>query len=198
MTIRALERSTLILNKNWQPVNVATVARAIVLLWNDQAKVVDPADFQLYDWSDWSCLRPGNDEPFIQAVGLRIRIPEVCTLTTYGGIPDARVAFSRRNVFKRDHYTCQYCGSQPGSEELTIDHVLPRGQGGISTWENCVLACLSCNKYKGNRTPVAAGLKLKKRPARPTWKPLYASAPVRMSSWSKFLSEAYWSVPLEE
>ena len=65
-----MQRPTLVLNRNWQPVNVATVARALVLLWNESARVVDPADYQLYTWADWSKLRPRDGEPFIQAVRL--------------------------------------------------------------------------------------------------------------------------------
>ena len=75
-------------------------------------------------------------------------MPEVITLTGYERLPSAAVAFSRRNIYKRDHYTCQYCGVRPGTEELTIDHVVPRAQGGESRWDNCVLACLACNKAR--------------------------------------------------
>jgi hypothetical protein len=63
-----LQRPTLVLNRNWQPINVATVARALIMLWNDSAKIVDPVDYQLYDWSDWSRMVPDRDEPFIQSV----------------------------------------------------------------------------------------------------------------------------------
>ncbi len=104
----------------------------------------------------------------------KLRVPEVIALTDYDRLPMAAVTFSRRNIFKRDHYTCQYCGAQPGSEELTIDHVVPRSQGGVSTWENCVLACMACNKRKADRTPEQARMRLRKKPVRPAWKPLYA------------------------
>ena len=123
---KVLQRPTLILNRNWQPVNVATVARALVLLWNESARVVDPADYQLYTWEDWAKLRPGDGEDHIQAVRFKLRVPEVVALTDYDRLPVTHVTFSRRNIFKRDHYACQYCGAQPGSEELTIDHVVPR------------------------------------------------------------------------
>ena len=129
---------------------------------------------------------------------MRLRVPEVVTLTDYDRLPAAAVSFSRRNIFKRDHYTCQYCGVQPGGEELTIDHVVPRAQGGTSTWTNCVLACVACNKRKADRTPDQAGMRLRKQPIRPNWKPLYASPSVRIASWSNFVSEAYWNVTLEE
>ncbi len=156
MTTRTLQRPALVLNRNWQPVNVATVARALVLLWNEAARVVDPRDFQLYTWADWSRLRPADGDDFIQCVRSTLRVPEVIVLAEYNRLPTAAVAFSRRNIHKRDHWTCQYCGRQPGGAELTIDHVVPRSQGGVSTWENCVLACIDCNKRKADRTPQQA------------------------------------------
>jgi 5-methylcytosine-specific restriction endonuclease McrA len=198
MISSVLARPTLVLNRNWQPVNVATVARALVMLWNETARVVDPTDFQLYTWEDWAGLVPRSGELFVQAVSTRLRVPEVISLTTYDRMPAASVSFSRRNIFKRDRYACQYCGVQPGSEELTIDHVVPRSQGGVSSWENCVLACLRCNKRKANHTPEQAGMHLRHRPFRPIWKPLYAGHHLRIASWSRFLSEAYWSVELEK
>ena len=198
MVAKVLQRPTLVLNRNWQPVNVATVARALVLLWNESARVVEPADYQTYTWEDWSKLRPHDGERFIQAVRIRLRVPEVVTLTEYDRLPTAAVTFSRRNIFKRDHFTCQYCGVQPGSEELTLDHVVPRSQGGESRWDNCVLACLACNKRKADQTPAQAGMRLKHKPVRPTWNPLYSLREVRIESWSKFVSEAYWNVALEK
>jgi 5-methylcytosine-specific restriction endonuclease McrA len=197
MAAKMLQRPTLILNRNWQPVNVATVARALVLLWNEAARVVDPDTYQLFTWADWSKIAPRDGDAFIQAVRLRLRVPEVIVLAEYERLPNAAVSFSRRNVFKRDHWTCQYCGVQPGGEELTIDHVVPRSQGGTSTWDNCVLSCIDCNKRKADRTPGQAGIKLRKAPVRPTWKPLYARHTMRIESWSKFISETYWNVPLE-
>jgi len=146
MTTRALQRPTLVLNRNWQPVNVATVAHALVLLWNETARVVDPADYQTYTWEDWSELRPRDGERFIQAVRFRLRVPEVVTLTGYDRLPQAAVTFSRHNIFKRDRFTCQYCGAKPGTY----------AQRGSAAHE------------------------------------------VRIESWSKFVSEAYWNVALEK
>ena len=197
MVAKVLEQPTLVLNRNWQPVNVATVSRALVLLWNESALAIDPHDYQTYGWSDWARLTPNEGEPSIQAIRQRLRVPEVVTLTGYDQLPVGAVSFSRRNIFKRDRYTCQYCGVQPGSEELTIDHVLPRSHGGTSTWENCVLACVGCNKRKADRTPHGAGMRLRTEPTRPRWKPLYATHYPRVASWSKFISEAYWNVELE-
>jgi hypothetical protein len=93
MVANVLQRPTLVLNRNWQPVNVATVARALVLLWNEAARVVDPADYQTYTWEDWSRLRPHDGERFIQAVRFRLRVPEVVTLSEYDRLPSAAVTF---------------------------------------------------------------------------------------------------------
>ena len=174
MITKVLQRPTLVLNRNWQPVNVATVARALVLLWNESARVVDPADYQLYTWEDWSKLRPRDGERFIQAVRFRLRVPEVVTLTGYDRLPAARVTFSRRNMFKRDHYTCQYCGAQPGSEELTLDHVVPRRRaasraGRTACWRAWPA---TSGRPTARRSRPACGCSTK--PVRPTWKPLYA------------------------
>ena len=97
-----LNRPTLVLNRNWQPVQVATVARALVKVWNDSARVVDPADYRQYTWEDWAKLMPKDDELFIQTPHSRLRVPEVVTLVHYDRQPVSVVTFSRRNVFKRD------------------------------------------------------------------------------------------------
>ena len=196
MTTKIIERPTLVLNRNWQPVGVAPVARALVMVWNDSAQVVGVDDFRLFSWADWAKLVPGEDEPYVQAVRFRLRVPEVIPLRHYDRVPTSVVTFSRRNLFKRDRFTCQYCGAQPGTEELTIDHLLPRSRGGTTSWENCVLACVTCNKRKADRTPELARMTLRKRPARPAWKPIYADHGMKIASWTKFLSEAYWNVEL--
>jgi 5-methylcytosine-specific restriction endonuclease McrA len=198
MVSQVLQRPTLVLNRSWQPVNVATVARALVLVWSDTARVVDPQDYQLYEWEDWSQLVPDDDQPFIQAVSQRIRVPEIITLNSFNRIPATTVAFSRRNIFKRDRMTCQYCGCRPRSEELTIDHVVPRSQGGKSTWENCVLACVKCNHTKADRTPERANMKLRTPAKHPSWNPIYSQHATRFKSWAKFISDAYWDVELED
>lgn len=198
MVTAVLNRPTLVLNRNWQPVGVATVARSLVKVWNETARIVDPDDYRQYSWSDWLQLIPADDEVVIRTRSNRFRVPEVIVLTSYDRLPSNAVTFSRRNIYKRDHYTCQYCHAQLHSEDLTIDHVLPRSRGGTSTWENCVLACLDCNRRKADRTPTEAHMPLRKAPVRPMWRPLYARQDVRIESWSKFLSEAYWTIELDE
>jgi 5-methylcytosine-specific restriction endonuclease McrA len=198
MLTQVLSRPTLVLNRNWQPVNIASVARALTLVWNEAARVVDPESYQLYDWEDWARLAPEGDQPFVRTVSLRLRVPEVIALITFDRLPQSVVTFSRRNIFKRDRYTCQYCGHQPQPDDLTIDHVVPRSQGGQSTWENCVLACMKCNHKKADRTPGQAGLRLRKIPHRPEWNPVYSQHAARVESWTKFVSQAYWDVELNK
>jgi 5-methylcytosine-specific restriction endonuclease McrA len=189
MAVKVLELPTLVLNRHWQPIHVTTVVRALVLLWNDTARVVEPDEFRLCTWDDWAALAPRDGAPCIRGGRLRLRVPEVVSLTRYDRLPAAAVTFSRRNVAKRDHYTCQYCGAQPGGESITIDHILARSQGGTSSWSNCVAACEGCNARKADRTPEQAGLRLRKRPARPDWKPLYAAQGASAASWTRFLSQ---------
>lgn len=184
-----LNRPTLVLNRHWQPVGVAPVARALVMIWNDVALVVEPTHFTVHNWADWAELTPRSDEACIRAARVRIRVPEVVTLRRYERLPSNAVTFSRRNVAKRDHHTCQYCGVQPGWDAITIDHVIPRAQGGASSWTNCVAACVPCNARKADRTPEQAGMVLRKSPARPDWKPLYATHGLRLECWSSFLNE---------
>ncbi len=164
-----------------------------MLLWNEVGLRRGPqGDFQLYTWEDWDELRPRDGEDHIQAVRFKLRVPEVVALSEYDRLPVAHVTFSRRNIFKRDHYACQYCGAQPGSEELTDQRSRSASgaQGGVSNWENCVLACMACNKRKADRTPEQGRMGVRKKPVRPAWKPLYADHSMRMESWSKFISAA--------
>ena len=145
MTRNVLELPTLVLNRNWQPVHVTTVVRALVMLWNETAKAVEPDEYRLYDWAAWSELAPLNGSPCVRSAHRSFRVPEVICLAHYDRLPGSAVTFSRRNVAKRDHHTCQYCGAQPGAEAITIDHVVPRSQGGVSSWTNCVASCVGCN-----------------------------------------------------
>jgi len=188
MSKGVLDLPTLVLNRQWQPVHVTTVARSLILLWNDAARVVDPEEYRLFAWSDWALRQPADGEPCIRSARLRLPVPEIITLAHYERLPNTAVTFSRRNVAKRDHYTCQYCGAQPGAESMTIDHVLPRSQGGASSWTNCVAACERCNARKGDRTPDQAGMRLRHRPVRPEWKPFYAAQGACIESWARFLT----------
>ena len=192
-----LTRPTLVLNKSWQPVHVQAVANAICKIWLGSARVVDPHDYSQYTWDDWICLEPKGDDHFINLVGTKIRVPEVITLVDYNKVPNATVAFSRKNLFTRDNWTCQYCGKKPGSKELSVDHINPRSLGGKSNFLNCVAACVRCNHRKADRTLKQARMKLRNVPKTPRWGPTFHCGIV-LDSWEKFIDEMYWNVPLEE
>jgi 5-methylcytosine-specific restriction endonuclease McrA len=187
MTRNVLDLPTLVLNRDWQPVNVTTVVRALVMLWNETAKAVEPDEYRLYDWADWSELPPRDGRPCVRSAHRSLRAPEVICLARYDRPPGAVVPFSRRNVARRDHYTCQYCGAQPGVRAITIDHVVPRSQGGASSWTNCVAACIKCNVRKADRTLEQAGMRPRRRPVRPDWKPAYATHDFRGEHWARFV-----------
>jgi 5-methylcytosine-specific restriction endonuclease McrA len=180
----ALDQRALVLNRSWVAIDTTTVRKALVWMYRGLARAVTPENYQTHDFA---------------SISLRIRVPEIIILALYNEVPRKEVVFSRRNLYKRDRFTCQYCGTQPGSEELTIDHILPRAAGGKSNWENCVLACVDCNRRKANRTPVQAHMQLKRAPARPPWTPfLSLKLGVRRQSWERFVSERYWDIALEE
>jgi 5-methylcytosine-specific restriction endonuclease McrA len=182
-----LQRPTLVLNRNWRPIHVASVVRSLVLLWNEAARVVEPDEYRLYGWDEWAALEPREGDAVLRTTRGPLRAPEVICLMRYDRLPSMAVTFSRRNVAKRDHLTCQYCGAQPGWESITVDHVIPRSQGGATNWLNCVAACLDCNGKKADRTPEKAGMRLRKSPTRPEWKPLFSARSAGVASWDRFL-----------
>jgi 5-methylcytosine-specific restriction endonuclease McrA len=196
-----LDRPALVLNRGWTPIQVTSVREAISLVAKGSALIIEPETYETHDlgtWNDVSRAKARFESETIRSTRLAIVPPEVILLKTYPGLGERSVVFSRKNIFKRDRYTCQYCGAQPGPEELTIEHVLPRSKGGVSSWENCVLACVDCNKRKADRTPEQAGLKLRTVPRKPSWRTLSHVPPrERRESWEQFLSRAYWEVELE-
>jgi len=200
---KVLERPVLVLNKHWHPLRVTTVQDAIGLVAKGHALIIDASDnfatHELLSWNDVSKAKKAFGEGMIRSCRLSLVPPEVIMVTTYEKQGERSVVFSRRNLFKRDRYTCMYCGSQPSNhEDLTVDHVVPRAKGGKSTWENTVLACFECNKRKADRTPEQAGMKLRKVPRKPNWKTLVQVPPKnRCESWDHFLSRAYWDTELE-
>ena len=196
-----LERPALVLNRAWTPIQVTSAREAISLVAKGAALIIEPDTYQTHDlrtWNDVSRAKARLEGETIRSTKLAILPPEVILLKVYPGIGERSVVFSRKNIFKRDRHTCQYCGAQPGPDALTIEHILPRSKGGLSTWENCVLACVPCNKKKADRTPEQAGMKLRSRPKKPSWKTLAHVPPRdRRESWEQFLSRAYWEVELE-
>lgn len=163
--------SVLVLNATYEPLNIVSVRRAILLLLKEKAEIVEAA------------------EAYLRAERTSLRVPLVIRLVTYVAIPRRlTLPVTRRTVLARDHYTCQYCGHQPGKSHLTLDHIQPRSRGGLTTWENVVTACGSCNRRKGNRTPVEAGLRLLSDPSRPRYVALVLLDDARQNAvWEKYL-----------
>jgi 5-methylcytosine-specific restriction endonuclease McrA len=188
-----------VLNKSWVAIDTTPVADALRLLARGAAKAIVPETYEIHGFDSWAGLSAAPDEPHVKTVRLRIPVPEVIVLTKYSGVPVRSIHFTRRNLFRRDRNTCQYCGVRPGTAELTIDHVTPRSRGGKSSWENCVLACVKCNRRKADRAAHEVGMRLRKTPVPPRWVPTLGIPIARVrQSWEKFVSERYWDVPLEE
>ncbi len=138
----------LVLNATYEPINVCTVRRAIVLLLKEKAELLERARWALHSENTTHAR------------------PVVIRLVTYVHVPrDAhRRKITRRAVFARDSWTCQYCGSR---SNLTVDHVIPRSKGGSSSWENIVASCAPCNRRKGDRLPRQAGMHPRRTPRTP-------------------------------
>jgi 5-methylcytosine-specific restriction endonuclease McrA len=204
----ALEASVLVLNKLYMAVHIISVRRAICLLCKDAAEVVslEEGQFATYDFSTWRELSEyraryfrQEDDDWIRTVNSEIQVPRVIRLMAYEKLPKQTVKFNRRNIFARDNNQCQYCGKKYPTSELSLDHVIPRSQGGHNTWDNIVCACVGCNVRKGGRTPKQAGLTLIRKPEKPKRSPLLNLKLThrKYQSWRTFLDNAYWSVELK-
>jgi 5-methylcytosine-specific restriction endonuclease McrA len=193
-----LDERALVLNRSWVPIGTTTVRDAISMVFRQTAHIILPDDFTVHDFDSWASLSVAEEEPCIRTVCLRIKIPEVLLLTRYDAFPVRTIPFSRRNIYRRDQYRCQYCGRRKDPTELSVDHITSRSHGGTSTWLNCVLACLPCNRRKGNRTLEEAGMRLIRPPKEPRWSPTL-TVPVarRKVSWQSFISDHYWNVELD-
>ncbi|MEM7233237.1 MAG: HNH endonuclease [Planctomycetota bacterium] len=161
-----LSEPTLVLNKSWLPVHVCSARRALVLLYKDMARAMGE-NFVLHDFASWLGAEVSDQHAYVTTVSRRIRLPEVVVLKSCDRFVQPRVAFSRRNLFRRDQHTCQYCGKKCSTEELSIDHIVPRSRGGPGSWTNCVAACRRCNERKANRTIQQVGMKLLNTPREP-------------------------------
>lgn len=189
----------LVLNRSWLAIGVVALEDAIVKLasfYKDgtpKARIVDCVnDFRSFEWSDWTKIKPKENEKGIKAVNAVFRVPEVIQFTRYDKVPQRQIHYNRRNIFLRDNSQCQYCTSK---KDLTLDHVIPKSRDGKSTWENIVVACVKCNLKKANRTPQEAGMRLLKIPVKPRYN--FSVGDIRIKSWSHFINEIYWQTELE-
>jgi 5-methylcytosine-specific restriction endonuclease McrA len=204
----ALDASVLVLNKMFMAVHVISVRRAFCLLCKELAEVVTLEDgqFATYDFESWtelSALRAKlfkrEEDDWVRTAKTEIQAPRVIRLLGYDKVPRQTVKFNRRNIFARDNNQCQYCGRKFVTSELSLDHVIPRSQGGQTTWENIVCACVDCNVRKGGRTPRQANMTLIRKPEKPKRSPVLnlKLTQKKYQSWQSFLDTAYWSVELK-
>jgi len=166
-----MSHQVLVLNLNYEPLNICSFRRALGLLFLDKATVLET-----------------NGE-WVRSERIEMRMPSVVRLNYLVKRPRPELRISRRSILARDNFTCQYCGRQ--ANPLTIDHVVPRTSGGSHSWENLVCSCIQCNNSKGNRTPKQAGLTLVRQPRRPRFVPhisfsAFARA-VRVDEWQPYL-----------
>ena len=163
----------LVLNASYEPINVCTVRRATVLVLKDRAEVIEHGEWALHSES------------------LTVPRPVVIRLVTYIRVPrDAhRRKITRRAVFARDRWACQYCGSERHS--LTVDHVIPRSKGGPSTWDNIVTCCAPCNRRKGDRLPKQANMHPRRVPRAPSATIfVHVAEPKIPAAWEQYLPQA--------
>jgi len=137
----------LVLNQNYQPCNICRVRRAVVLIYQGKAEMLE------------------NGSGFIHTASHLFPVPSVIRLAYLIKRPWAQKKLTRFEVFNRDHFTCQYCGQE--TKQLTLDHIIPRYRGGEQAWENVVSACIRCNRHKAGKTPAEAGMKLVRPPQQP-------------------------------
>ena len=167
-----INRPVLVLNQSYEPLNICRVRRAIVLIYNGKAELLE------------------NGVGFIRSASDIFPIPSVIKLERMIKRPRQKRKLTRLGVFHRDNYTCQYCGHE--SRELTLDHVIPRYRGGEHTWENVVSACIPCNRHKAGRTPEQASMRLTCQPSRPRGNtPFFISYHYqkRLNEWQKYLPQ---------
>lgn len=175
-----MHTQTLVLDQGYAPVEVVPWQRAVQLLFLNKVEVIEEYDRD------------------IRSTYLVIKIPSVVRLLRKFRRQCKPVKFSRVNIYGRDNYTCQYCAKRWMISGLTYDHVVPRAQGGKTTWTNIVTACSDCNTRKGGRTPAQARMKLLKQPAQPSDVPAALIAISRESvpdAWRDYL---YWTGALDE
>ncbi|MBN1294648.1 MAG: HNH endonuclease [Candidatus Latescibacteria bacterium] len=163
-----LNSQVLLLNQNFEPLTICTAKRAIVMVWAGKAEIIE------------------SNGHYVHTVSMEFKVPSIIRLLIYIQSQHRwNIQLSKPNILKRDHRTCQYCGTTEGY--MTVDHVIPKSLGGSDTWENLVCACSACNNRKGDRTPEQAGLKLLKEPQKPHYRTfLFCKSPL-VNVWLPYL-----------
>ena len=167
-----VDRPVLVLNQSYEPLNVCRARRAVVLLYHGKAEMLE------------------NGSGFIHSSNQVLPLPSVIRMAYMIKRPRPRPKLTRVEVFNRDQYTCQYCSKE--TDQLTLDHVVPRYLGGEHTWENLVSACIYCNRRKAGRTPEQARMKLLRSPSPPRGNNFF-NIPYHyrhtQNQWQKYLAQ---------
>lgn len=171
---------TLMLDQGYAPVGIVSWEAAISLLYQEKVEVVEEYDRE------------------VRSAYLVLKVPAVIRLKHPITKRRKPVKFSRVNVYGRDGYRCQYCGEQCSMKELTYDHVIPRAQGGKTTWTNIVAACFKCNAKKAGRTPEQARMRLLKKPVQPVDTPAVMIPISKESIPDAWRDYVWWAGPLDE
>jgi 5-methylcytosine-specific restriction endonuclease McrA len=188
-----LDRPVLVLNRYWQPVHACSVRRSLHLLCTGHGRVVQIEGqemFRSHDLDSWiEYSQETSEGERIQGPRIALAAPKVMVLSFYDRVPRLEVRFSRRNVFLRDRFTCQYCSTTLPEAQLNLDHVMPRDKGGPTNWENIVTSCFRCNTRKANKLPHEAGMHPTRKPVAPRWRPLFGLHENGLAdeSWRHFL-----------
>ena len=184
----------LVLNRNWQAINVRTPAEAFCQMATGVATALEVEgenQIRPVTWAEWIALPIRPQDQAVLTVRGAIRVPGVIVLANFAKVPKKRPKLSARNIRDRDGNRCQYTGALLKPDEGSIDHVVPRSRGGRNAWENCVWASKAVNSKKGSRLPHEAGLKLLSTPRAP--KELPATALIRNAhhvvDWKWFVKE---------
>ena len=218
MNAQLLHNKVLVLNSQWMPIDVTTVFEAVCKAFIGNAVFVDPETYATYDfeswifeWTDAIDMAHINERDFFRCVEYGVKLPEIIIATKYDGQGTSsgphQPKFSRRNVFLRDKNTCQYCSKKCKTEDMNLDHVIPKSRGGGMVWNNIVAACIKCNDRKAARTPREASMHLIREPFRPTAKDIQRPAAARLKrkigkeapkTWENFLGKLYWNMELRD
>lgn len=173
--------STLVLNFSYEPLKIVPWERAVTLWVQGKAEIVEEYD------------------RIVRSVSFSFKLPSVIRLLKYVRLRRRpAVAFTRANIYIRDSFQCQYCGTEHEPEDLTFDHVVPVAQGGRRGWTNIVAACQPCNRKKGARTPTEAGMTLLREPRQPKVLPLSTKMGGQWKTPEAWSSLIYWNVALDQ
>jgi hypothetical protein len=186
------KHNVLILNKHWIPINTTTAKHSFALMYSENAKgiMIEEDKVVPLEWNEWISLNLNETDRKIKTVRGFVKIPTVIVLNHYDKIPRQIIKFTQKSLWERDNFTCQYTGKKVTRTNGNIDHIIPRSQGGKTSWENCVIAHKEINAIKADRTPEQAGLRLLKKPSAPRIMPVsfYIRNKENIEDWELFLN----------